>query len=220
MQLEGEKVPLEVALLTTLKSVPGVVKLLEYFEKNDSYVIVMERPENSMDLFDYITENGPLAEVEARGLFRQVVETVAACQNKGVIHRDIKDENILVDTENGDIKLIDFESGAFTNVEAEEFTELEGTRVYSPPEWIRLSRYRGSEATVWSLGILLYDMVCGDIPWETDDQSCTSDLDFSGFSLSVECQDLIRSCLTVMPSKRITLECILSHSWLEEIYLS
>ena len=217
--MEGEKVPLEVALLTTLKSVPGVVRFLEYFEKKDSFVIVMERPENSMDLFDYITENGPLEEVEARGLFRQVVETVAACQNEGVLHRDIKDENILVDTENGDIKLIDFGSGAFTNEDAEEFTEFEGTRVYSPPEWILLSRYRGSEATVWSLGILLYDMVCGDIPWETDDQICAADLDFSQLSLSVECQDLIRSCLTVMPSNRITLECIISHPWLDEMYL-
>ena len=208
--------PLEVALLSAVKSLPGVVELLEYFERSDSFILVMERPDNSRDMFDYITEKGPLDEKEARGFFRQVVETVVACHDKGVIHRDIKDENILVDTKTGDVKLIDFGSGAFYNREV--FTEFDGTRVYSPPEWIQLSRYCGSEATVWSLGILLYDMVCGDIPWETDDQICKAELVFRNTprgSPSILCQQLIRECLRVRPGSRISLEDILNHPWLE-----
>ena len=196
-----------------VQSVEGTVKLLDYFERPDSFIIVMERPDSCKDMFDYITEKGTIEESVAKGFFKQIVETVLACHSKGVIHRDIKDENILVDIKTGKLKLIDFGSGAF--VKEGIYSEFEGTRVYSPPEWIRCSRYLGNQATVWSLGILLYDMVCGDIPFETDEEICNAELIFKK-SVSAECKDLVRSCLRIRPRDRIDIGQVLRHPWMGE----
>ena len=188
-KVNGEKVPTEVALMLAVKDVEGTVNILDYFERVDSFVIIMERPDSCKDMFDYISEKGSLDEKVAANFFRQVVQTVLACHSSGVIHRDIKDENILVNLKTGKLKLIDFGSGSF--IKDDHYTEFEGTRVYSPPEWIRCGRYLGDEATVWSLGILLYDMVCGDIPFETDTEICNAHLAFRN-SISQQCQSLIR----------------------------
>ena len=90
-----------------------------------------------------------------------------------------------------------------------------GTRVYAPPEWIKSQCYEGPSATVWSLGILLYDMVFGDIPFETDKQICSLDpISFPEIPLSTMCRDLICCCLKIDPDERIKLEEILKHPWI------
>ena len=87
--------------------------------------------------------------------------------------------------------------------------------MYAPPEWIKNQSYEGQSATVWSLGILLYDMVFGDIPFETDEQICSvKPIPFPGIPVSSVCRDLICCCLKINPDERISLEEILNHPWI------
>ena len=122
-QINGQVVPREVALLHKLRH-KFIIRMLDYFEDKTHFYIVMEKPEKYIDLFDYITQKGVVSERSARFLFRQILDSIQYCHAMGVVHRDIKDENILIDLQNHHIKLIDFGSGTFYSEEL--FTEYEG----------------------------------------------------------------------------------------------
>ena len=205
------QLPVEIALMQRLEGVEGVVQILDWYETQDHYYIVMEK-RNCQDLFDYITERGPLKEKLARRIWREVVETVQRCHAAGVLHRDIKDENILVDRETGATTLIDFGSGCRLQEPGHVYREFRGTRVYSSPEWMQRGEYTADSLTVWSLGVLLYDLLAGDIPFHTDQQTCAA-RPLRPHHLSNPAWDLITSCLAPSPASRPTLAALLTHPW-------
>ncbi len=140
--------------------------------------------------------------------------TVIACHRHGIVHRDLKDENLLVDLKTGKLSLIDFGSGAFIKKEEQSLTDFDGMRLYVPTEWICCARYQAGPATFWSLGILLFDRVQGDIPFEKDKEICSAELRYRKDSVLDEVKDLIGSCLRIRPKDRISFEDILRHPWM------
>ena len=90
---------------------------------------------------------------------------------------------------------------------------ITGTRVYAPPEWILYGNYDGEKATVWSLGILLYNMVFGDVPFLSDETICNAKIRFPA-KITSECQDIIKICLRINPEERPTLQELQCHPWI------
>ncbi|XP_059340035.1 serine/threonine-protein kinase pim-2-like [Ammospiza nelsoni] len=214
---DGTSAPLEVVLLDKVSTgFPGVVQLLEWLELPNCIVMVLERPEQCQDLQRFIRARRFLPEEEARELFRQVLEAVRHCTSCGVLHRDIKPENILVDLDTGQAKLIDF--GCGTYLQDTVYTHFAGTLSYSPPEWNDFGWYHGEAATIWSLGILLHQMVCGEHPFRRGQNLSWGQLPLPQ-RLSQECKDLIRWCLSVNSLDRPTLEDLFCDPWMWDIPL-
>ncbi|XP_062345066.1 serine/threonine-protein kinase pim-1-like [Cinclus cinclus] len=214
---DGALVPLELVLLwmASWPGFRGIVRLLDWFELPDGFALVMERPERCQDLWHLLHAGGFLPEPVARALFRQVLGAVRHCTSRGVLHRDIKAENVLVDLATGEAKLIDF--GCGTILQDTFYTQMAGTREYYPPEWILFGRYHGQPATIWSLGILLYQLVCRHLPFKSREDIVRGQLFFPPW-VSQECQHLIRWCLSMDPADRPSLDDLLEHSWINCSY--
>lgn len=165
---------------------------------------------------DYIITHGKLKEKLARKFFRQVVAAVEYCHSMRVIHRDIKAENLLLDDQMR-VKLIDF---GLSNQYApgELLKTFCGSPTYTAPELIKRQEYQGPEVDVWALGVLLYALVCGSLPFDGNSfqELFTKILSAEYFlpnDLTEDCRDLISSMLVVNPHERITLQGVKEHPW-------
>uniref|UniRef100_A0A1I8HX05 Serine/threonine-protein kinase 1 n=1 Tax=Macrostomum lignano TaxID=282301 RepID=A0A1I8HX05_9PLAT len=120
----GHRIPLEFLLLHKCRHISGIVRPISFHEGPTEWAIVMPKIEKGMDLFDFISRRRFLPEFEARNFIKQLIETLLACHEAGVLHRDIKDENLLVDLADNRLQLIDFGSGAI--LKEEQYTDFDG----------------------------------------------------------------------------------------------
>ncbi|XP_061324784.1 serine/threonine-protein kinase pim-1-like, partial [Pezoporus flaviventris] len=209
----GTRIPMEIAMLRKVRSgCSAIIQLLSWFELPHSFVLVLERPEPSQDLSDFIKKRRFLPEDLARGIFLQVLVAVRHCHSCGVLHRDIKPKNIIINLATREVKLIDF--GCSTLLRDTVYTTFSGTPLYYPPEWFRWRCYHGRPAAIWSLGVLLYEMVCGVLPFRCCEDIVSGQLFFQR-RISVECQHLIRWCLSMRARDRPSLDDVFNHPWLQ-----
>ncbi|XP_042156506.1 MAP/microtubule affinity-regulating kinase 3-like isoform X3 [Oncorhynchus tshawytscha] len=187
---------------------PNIVKLFEVIETEKTLYLVMEYASGG-EVFDYLVAHGRMKEKEARAKFRQIVSAVQYCHQKKIVHRDLKAENLLLDADMN-IKIADF---GFSN----EFTmgsKLDtfcGSPPYAAPELFQGKKYDGPEVDVWSLGVILYTLVSGSLPFDGQNLKELRERVVRGkyripFYMSTDCENLLKRFLVLNPSKRGTLE--------------
>uniref|UniRef100_A0A9J7YDG2 non-specific serine/threonine protein kinase n=1 Tax=Cyprinus carpio carpio TaxID=630221 RepID=A0A9J7YDG2_CYPCA len=192
-------------------SIPEIIQLLDWQDQHDHYVMVMERPSPCADLFEFAEcHGGSIDEGLACVVMQQATQAAYMCCRRGVLHGDIKLENLLINKETHEVKLIDFGCGDL--LKKSSYKIFTGTDQYCPPEFKEKGEYNGKPATVWSLGVLLFALVCGDFP-NVDDLNKINANNFYKAGLSVECCQLISSCLQQEPEQRLRLSEILLHDW-------
>uniref|UniRef100_A0A673K925 non-specific serine/threonine protein kinase n=1 Tax=Sinocyclocheilus rhinocerous TaxID=307959 RepID=A0A673K925_9TELE len=210
-----EKIYREVQIMKLLKH-PHIIKLYQVMETKDMLYIVTEYAKNG-EMFDYLTSNGRMSENEARKKFWQILTAVDYCHRHHIVHRDLKTENLLLDA-NMNIKLADFGFGNFYNA-GEPLSTWCGSPPYAAPEVFEGKEYEGPQLDIWSLGVVLYVLVCGSLPFDGDSlpalrQRVTEGRFRIPFFMSQDCENLIRKMLVVDPAKRISVAQIKQHSWM------
>ncbi|XP_077143740.1 serine/threonine-protein kinase MARK2 isoform X5 [Ranitomeya variabilis] len=205
----------EVRIMKVLNH-PNIVKLFEVIETEKTLYLVMEYASGG-EVFDYLVAHGRMKEKEARAKFRQIVSAVQYCHQKFIVHRDLKAENLLLDSDMN-IKIADF---GFSN----EFTfgnKLDtfcGSPPYAAPELFQGKKYDGPEVDVWSLGVILYTLVSGSLPFDGQNLKELRERVLRGkyripFYMSTDCENLLKKFLILNPSKRGTLEQIMRDRWM------
>ncbi|XP_035278269.1 MAP/microtubule affinity-regulating kinase 3-like isoform X1 [Anguilla anguilla] len=195
---------------------PNIVKLFEVIETEKTLYLVMEYASGG-EVFDYLVAHGRMKEKEARAKFRQIVSAVQYCHQKHIVHRDLKAENLLLDADMN-IKIADF---GFSN----EFTlgsKLDtfcGSPPYAAPELFQGKKYNGPEVDVWSLGVILYTLVSGSLPFDGQNLKELRERVLRGkyripFYMSTDCENLLKRFLVLNPTKRGTLEQIMKDRWI------
>uniref|UniRef100_A0A069DXK0 Putative serine/threonine protein kinase n=1 Tax=Panstrongylus megistus TaxID=65343 RepID=A0A069DXK0_9HEMI len=206
----------EIQIMSSLRH-PYIIHIYEVFENRDKMVLVMEYAAGG-ELYDYLSKQKVLEEGEARRIFRQIAMAVYYCHKHQICHRDLKLENILLD-EKGNAKIADFGlSNVFDSNRL--LSTFCGSPLYASPEIVKGVPYRGPEVDCWSLGVLLYTLVYGAMPFDGSNfkrlvRQISAGEYFEPKTPS-SASDLIAGLLTVKGSDRLDIAAVCRHSWLAE----
>ncbi|KAF5303916.1 hypothetical protein FQA39_LY01701 [Lamprigera yunnana] len=199
---------------------PNVVRLYEVIDTATKLYLILELGDGG-DLYDYIMRHDAgLSEQVARDYFRQIVKAISYCHRLHVVHRDLKPENVVFFEKLGVVKLTDF---GFSNkfFPGQKLETSCGSLAYSAPEILLGDSYDAPAVDVWSLGVILYMLVCGQAPFQeaNDSETLTMIMDCKysvPTHVSKDCRNLIARMLVRDPEKRATLAQIAAHPWLAQ----
>lgn len=194
---------------------PYILELKEVILTPNKLCIVEEFVDHG-ELFQYIVQHRKVDLEIARKMFRQIAEGVAYCHSLGIVHRDLKCENILLDTDQLIVRIIDF--GFAKAFESHESLRTEcGSPHYTAPE-IHSSRTYGPECDVWSLGCILYAMLLGHLPFDGSDAEIQASARIANYTIDGpmpdDAKDLIQRILVVNPAHRISINDVLLHPFI------
>mmetsp|Transcript_11685 Transcript_11685/g.48585 ORF Transcript_11685/g.48585 Transcript_11685/m.48585 type:complete len:371 (-) Transcript_11685:630-1742(-) len=211
-----EKVKREIKILTLFMH-PHIIRLYEVIETPSDIFVITEYSSGG-ELFDHIVERGRLSEDEARRFFQQIISGVDYCHKYMIAHRDLKPENLLLDDKKN-VKIADF--GLSNLMRDGYFLKTScGSPNYAAPEVISGKLYAGPEVDVWSCGVIVYALLCGNLPFDDDNIPFLFKKIKGGFYtipgyLSEDSKSLITKMLLVDPMKRITVDGIRKHPWFQ-----
>ena len=212
------KIYYEIKLLKKLRNHKNIIKYFEHFENEKHFFIVMENISGG-NLLNAINKMSKFSEMMAKNIFRQLINTIKYLHSIGIVHRDIKPDNILLELDNT-IKLCDF--GVSKEVKENQLlTDSCGTPAFVAPEILKDSPYNPYMTDIWSSGVVLYAMITGFFPFRGVNETELHKNILSGMfpklkDVSNELKDLLNKILEVNPNKRINIDNILNHPWLNE----
>uniref|UniRef100_A0A671T321 non-specific serine/threonine protein kinase n=1 Tax=Sinocyclocheilus anshuiensis TaxID=1608454 RepID=A0A671T321_9TELE len=219
-QLDEEnlkKIFREVQIMKMLRH-PHIIRLYQVMETERMIYLVTEYASGG-EIFDHLVAHGRMAEKDARRKFKQIVAAVYFCHCRNIVHRDLKAENLLLD-HNLNIKIADF---GFSNLfsRGQLLKTWCGSPPYAAPELFEGKEYDGPKVDIWSLGVVLYVLVCGALPFDGSTLQNLRARVLSGkfripFFMSTDCEYLIRHMLVLEPSRRLSMEQICKNKWMRQ----
>ncbi|KAI1549720.1 serine threonine protein kinase [Pyrenophora tritici-repentis] len=198
---------------------PHIARLYEVIVTEELVWLVLEYCPGD-ELYNYLLAKGALEPAKVQRIFTQLVGAVTYVHNKSCVHRDLKLENILLD-KHENVKLVDF---GFTREYEGKSNYLQtwcGTICYSAPEMLKGEKYAGEKVDVWSLGIILYALLVGELPFDDDDEIVTKTRILKEEpkypeNFPQQARELCQLLLSKRPILRPTLADILQNPWLSE----